>query len=625
MRPFSLVAIACAVGCSSAPSLPKGLPGPLRARASRKPIEDVPRKVLAFYYPWYGTPAFDHGWSHWGSVDAGRRAIAESTHYPLAGAYDSHDPAAVERHVRELRRASVDGIVVSWWGPGDYTDAAMPLLLEKARAGGLDVAIYLERIRTPGDPSSALADLRYLVGTYGAHPAFLRVQGKPVIFIYVRAMGGLEPLQWAEVLTALEKEGGGIVAIADGYADMDAFIFDGLHTYNPVGLFRGRPLPEIRAVCVGLYRDIVGRARARGRIAAATVIPGYDDTKIRTPGIAVDRTGGELYRLQWEEAARAGADWALITSYNEWHEGSEIEPSAEFGDFFLGLTARFAETFRKAPRAATAAPPGQRAKVRPEEIEALRGALGARRIGIIGGFNALAIDLVEMGFAIDSLSWADLVERALSPATHPILLHVGGESYVRTIAKEGDVERAIQSYLGAGGALIAIPEKPFPFFYDASGKPVARAGAFGLPICGSPLPGETAREIPEAMQGFERPPAGERLVFRREGGAWPLLPAEIPYPDGGETRWRPLVPPPAGGSATYRPIYRLVSKSGKAYGDAAGLLEFGSGPLAGGRVLYVALVLWPELPRRDLLCASIAGVLPESDGYRALAFPHGDR
>lgn len=36
----------------------------------------------------------------------------------------------------------------------------------------------------------------------------------------------------------------------------------------------------------------------------------------------------------------------LVTSFNEWHEGTEIEPSTEFGDAYLRLTEELATGLR---------------------------------------------------------------------------------------------------------------------------------------------------------------------------------------------------------------------------------------------------------------------------------------
>jgi hypothetical protein len=59
------------------------------------------------------------------------------------------------------------------------------------------------------------------------------------------------------------------------------------------------------------------------------------------------REDGELYKRLWQAAMEANPDWVLLTSFNEWHEGSEIEPSVEWGDQFLNLTAEYARKFKK--------------------------------------------------------------------------------------------------------------------------------------------------------------------------------------------------------------------------------------------------------------------------------------
>ncbi|HID22466.1 MAG TPA: hypothetical protein EYP14_08700, partial [Planctomycetaceae bacterium] len=117
------------------------------------------------------------------------------------------------------------------------------------------------------------------------------------------------------------------------------------HTYNTAGALRDKDLQAAREWCRRSYRAWIEAAVTLGRISTVTVIPGYDDTKIRRPGLKVPRRDGALYRMQWEEAIAAQPDWVLITSWNEWHEGSEIEPSVEHGDQYLKLTAEYAKPF----------------------------------------------------------------------------------------------------------------------------------------------------------------------------------------------------------------------------------------------------------------------------------------
>ena len=58
--------------------------------------------------------------------------------------------------------------------------------------------------------------------------------------------------------------------------------------------------------------DAVKLARRFGRLSCLTVIPGYDDTKIRKPGLKADRADGQTYGVLWEEAMKANPDWVLM-------------------------------------------------------------------------------------------------------------------------------------------------------------------------------------------------------------------------------------------------------------------------------------------------------------------------
>ena len=126
-----------------------------RARAEQGPAASpsVPQEVLAFYYPWYGTPEGPGGAGrtvHWGRIDAANYDIAASTHYPALGAYDSHDPAVIDQHCRWAKTSHIDGFIVSWWGHGDYTDRAMPAILDACRRHGLRRASTTRRSHNRG-------------------------------------------------------------------------------------------------------------------------------------------------------------------------------------------------------------------------------------------------------------------------------------------------------------------------------------------------------------------------------------------------------------------------------------------------------------------------------------------
>nr|MBA3347707.1 alpha-mannosidase [Actinomycetota bacterium] len=91
--------------------------------------------------------------------------------------------------------------------------------------------------------------------------------------------------------------------------------FDGVYTYD-VLLYDGRFFPRY-----------CSQARKLGLLCAPSVGPGYDARRA-TPDVRVrGRRHGATYDAMWEGALRARADLVTITSYNEWHEGTQIEPA----------------------------------------------------------------------------------------------------------------------------------------------------------------------------------------------------------------------------------------------------------------------------------------------------------
>ena len=341
--------LACLVGLAAiAPAAPDSDPV-LQAR-SRVQWKEVPRQVLAFYYGWYGNPQVSSRWIHWEKVNESEKTIGSSTHYPSLGPYDSHDPKVIEQHCRWAKEAGLTGFIVSWWAQGDFHDQGLPLLLDAAQRTGLNITVYFETVRA----NDALKDVLYLLEHYGRHPAWLKVQAKPVLFVYGRAIGQIKVDGWLKVISeANEKFSDGAVFIGDQISEKAARVFDGIHTYNPTGSTAGKSAAQIRAWAHTAYPSLV-RTAGPDRIACVTVIPGYDDSKLGRPSPRpnTDRHDGETYRALWEEAIAAGPDWVLLTSWNEWHEGSEIEPSVENGDRALKSTGSFATRFRSLkPRA----------------------------------------------------------------------------------------------------------------------------------------------------------------------------------------------------------------------------------------------------------------------------------
>ncbi|MAF10942.1 hypothetical protein CMK11_10885 [Candidatus Poribacteria bacterium] len=547
----------------------------LAARRDRT-WREVPRKTLAFYYSWYGTPERHGRWVHWNDVRPEDHWIGSSTNYPAKGAYDSYDPEAIDYHMSLARDAGVDGFVATWWGPGRFDDGVFPDLLDHAAEHDMVMSVYWETVPGEGQQKRdrAVTDVVYALDRYGSHPAFLKVDGLPVIFVYGRVMNQVELGEWPEIIRrAREAHGGDFLLIADGYQEGYARVFDGVHTYNIAGWAADLDPDALRDSSRAAFGDAVRLARSRERISCITVIPGYDDTKIRTPGLAVDRQNGSTYGVLWEEAIAADPDWVLVTSWNEWHEGSEIEPSYEDGDAYIRLTAEYTTRFAEAPRS----DPATAATGESQHVEALRERYAGTRIAVLPGYESSVVFwLADAGLAISEVTSEDIVDPGrFNVAAYPIAVYASHETYRRTVNSDGDVDEALRRYLASGGLLVCVSSGPFPFYSDGEGA-VNSAASLGLPV----------------TQGWERPPTDAGLRFDMDTDVLTGVDASGPFPSAGDLRWRPASQELTDADDVYVPLARLVGRDGQTFGDGIAYVEHRASEPIGGKTLYV----WMRMP-----------------------------
>ena len=255
------------------------------------------RKVTAFYYPWYGTAARDGSFAHWAQRDHAPPNDIASAYYPARGLYSSSDRLVLGAQMDDVARAGIDEIAVSWWGRGSREDALLPGVVQAARRVGISVAAQLE-------PYGG----RTVAGTV-ADIAYLRTVGITTFYVY-RALdlpvdewaAANDELQGVEVLAQTALVG----AAAAGH-------FDGVYTYDIV-TYGGNT-----------FARLCDEAHRLNLECAPSVGPGYDARRGSGDPRVKPRRNGETYDSMWRAAVDAHADDVTITSYNEWHEGTQIE------------------------------------------------------------------------------------------------------------------------------------------------------------------------------------------------------------------------------------------------------------------------------------------------------------
>ncbi|UCF61803.1 MAG: protein kinase [Anaerolineaceae bacterium] len=337
-------------------------------------------RVGAFYYPWYSNPEHHEHWVHWGDGDFNPPLDISSDYYPLLGPYSSFDPLAVAHHFDWLRRAGVGVVITSWWGQGSLEDEAVLLLLEMAERYGLKVAFHIEPYggRSTG---RVVDDIEYLYRRYGEHPAFFRTPAqsrwshddrpKGLFFIWNIYHPNpdeepVEPEEWLDAIEAIHAmpDGGLVIANTTDISWIDRGHFDGIYNYATL---------HVEPSSFNWAQNIPQQAWY-----VPSVLPGFSAKRIGyPPSDFVDRRGGATYEEQWTAALGVGVEPQMITitSFNEWHEGTQIEPAimgiknqkgytyADYGDLgpegYLGLTRELLQVFLE-----TEWPPRYRAQIR---------------------------------------------------------------------------------------------------------------------------------------------------------------------------------------------------------------------------------------------------------------------
>ncbi len=250
-----------------------------------------------FFYPW-----FPQSWTQLG--------VFPYTHYqPTLGYYASADDTVIDNQVAAMRYAHLDAAISSWWGPGHNTDTAFAHIL--TRTAPFRWSLYYEAEGQTNPTAATIAsDLAYL-DRYFAAPNYLRIGNAPVLFVYADPTDGCGMAdRWNAAKTLYGKPLLVVLKVFSGYTTCTQP--DSWHQYSPA---------------VGYDQQAQ---------YSAVVSPGFWKS-----GESV-RLARDLTRFSADLArmVASSARWQLVTTWNEWGEGSGVESTQEFGEAYLDRLCR---------------------------------------------------------------------------------------------------------------------------------------------------------------------------------------------------------------------------------------------------------------------------------------------
>ena len=177
--------------------------------------------------------------------------------------------------------------------------------------------------------------LAYIMTRYGNHPAFYRRQvggvgrALPVYYIYDSYLVPAE--DWALLLrgtssvrhTELDAVFIGLLVESRHQAEILSSGFDGFYTYfASSGFTYGSTLHN--------WQALASFAAGNHLLFVPSVGPGYVDTAVRpwNGRSTRPREEGAYYERSWQAAVEVHPPVISVTSFNEWHEGTQIESAS---------------------------------------------------------------------------------------------------------------------------------------------------------------------------------------------------------------------------------------------------------------------------------------------------------
>lgn len=314
--------------------------------------DELRPSIGAYYYPWY-----DSAGRHWEEGYHGK----SSGRKPAPGLYSSRSPHTIRQHISWAGEMGIDHWIASWWGPESWEDhtlrrAVMPML-EQAEAAPRICLLYEAEGLLGLDPEAGIVfdseavetfseHVRFLAREYFSHSSYLRFENRPVLYLYLsRAFAGNYQQALLRARAAAEAQGFDLFLVGDevywGAPVRERIrLFDAITPYNMHGPEHFRELEdwqEFLNECQDVYRQYGDVAREEGVVLIPGILPGFDSRDADGDHYVIPRTltgavDGKSTLQAYAEMVKPFLDSkypaVAVTSFNEWHEGTQLEPSA---------------------------------------------------------------------------------------------------------------------------------------------------------------------------------------------------------------------------------------------------------------------------------------------------------
>jgi hypothetical protein len=305
-----------------------------------------------YYYPWYGPAEEMHEWEGQYVRDY---LIPQQP--PMLGHYSSRNPQVIRQHLTWMEACGIDFAVMSWWGINSREDITLrdhiggeianssvkfSIYYESAKLGFSQDGIHIDEL----EEEQLVADFHYIADTYFDHPNYLRINDNPVVFLYLSGIySGNFKQAFARIRSELSAKGFELYLIGDevGWYEASGSHMEFLDAVSPYIILPRKIEQGAYPGNGNFFADLSVRmgewentAHPLGLVVIPGVNPGFSNRTGSSSGFAVPRQidSGDSGTSLLEEYIKVALSFVepeqrmiMITSWNEWHEDTQVEPT----------------------------------------------------------------------------------------------------------------------------------------------------------------------------------------------------------------------------------------------------------------------------------------------------------
>lgn len=293
------------------------------------------------YFSWFRE---GFGNTHW----CDNPATGWVTDVPLRGYYSSLDGNILAAHLDQIESTGLDAVVFNLHVNDGGLDIFQLTSAQRMQAMAADRGSTLQFVVMLCLYTTDLECIRQAISilrdTILKKQNYLEVDGRPVFMLFWTGVfdRNLAVIDGLKTMLAGELRVGSFMRPAGTGSESRRTmgLFDSISQFSPLELSSEAHWQE------AWRREYAASAQGSG-YHCVTICPGYDDTHLVDPARAggvrlVDHRDGRTYRETMEFAlAQEQPAFVFVTSFNEFHENTHIEPSKRHGTKYLDMTREF--------------------------------------------------------------------------------------------------------------------------------------------------------------------------------------------------------------------------------------------------------------------------------------------